>query len=88
MDDLGPMMRRAVEALDVLAKGVTAKSYTPRQVVDLSEAVSTARAALYAELMSQGWVPPESVPPDLALDVRLRQEGVGSGYDDPVGGGD
>jgi hypothetical protein len=84
--DLEPYMRRAVEALDELAKAVAAAGeHPPSDVVGFAEAVSTARAKLYTELIRQGWLPPHAVPPNIALDTRLLQHGLGSVFDGALG---
>lgn len=84
MDNLEPMMRRAVEALDQLADGVIKEGMAPSHVVALADAVSAARVVLYTELLRQGWIPPTAVPKDLALDEALAMEGLSSAYDEPV----
>lgn len=85
MDDLEPMMRQVVLELDRLAEGVAKQDgLLPSEVVRLAQAVSDARAALYAELLRQGWVAPAAVPSDLARDGRLRGELLGGAYDLPV----
>jgi hypothetical protein len=81
IDDLEPIMRQVVVALDALADAVRGDQHLPSELVQLSEVVSAARAVLYAELTRQGWVAPTSVPDDVHLDQRLRVEGLGSGYD-------
>jgi hypothetical protein len=86
IDELEPYMRRAVDALDELAKAVAAAGdQLPSDVVVLAEAVSTARGKLYGELIRQGWLPPHQVPPKMTLDGRLREHGLGSAYDEVRG---
>ena len=82
MQDLGPTMRRALEALDALAGQV--QGDRPSETVRLAEAVSTARGALYAALVGQGWIPPSGVPEGVELDTRLLDEGLGGAYDSPL----
>jgi hypothetical protein len=79
---LEPMMRRAVESLEELAKAV-AHAGLPSEAVRLAEAVSVARSRLYEELIGQGWFPPEKVPEGITLDMALLTEGIGSQFDGP-----
>jgi hypothetical protein len=81
-------MRRAIEALNELAKLVANPSGRPSEAVGLAEAVSTARSTLYAELIRQGWIPPHAVPEGIDLDARLRDIGLGSTYNDKAHGAD
>lgn len=76
------MLRRAVDALDAVVQGIAGRGL-PSDAVRLAEAVSTARSALYAELIRQGWVAPQDVPAGLELDAHLLGEGIGGGYDKP-----
>ena len=86
IDGLEPHMRRAVDALDELAKAVAAAGdQLPSDVVGFAEAVSTARGKLYTELIRQGWLPPHDVPANLTLDGRLLMHGLGSVYDERHG---
>ena len=77
---LEPTMKRAVEALEELAKAV-AESGLPSDTVRLAEAVSLARTRLYEELIAQGWLPPSEVPAGISLDGALSTQGIGSQYD-------
>jgi phage portal protein BeeE len=80
LDQLEPLMRRAVEALDELAKVVANRTGLPSEAVRLAEAVSDARSNLYTELIRQGWIPPHEVPDGIDLDERLSHEGLGDSY--------
>jgi phage portal protein BeeE len=82
LDRLEPLMRRAVDALDQLAKAVANPAGLPSEAVALAEAVSKARSNLYTELIRQGWIPPHEVPEGIDLDERLSHQRLGSGYND------
>jgi hypothetical protein len=82
IEALEPTMKRAVEALEELAKAV-ADSGLPSEAVRLAEAVSSARSHLYQELITQGWLPPHEVPAGISLDAALLVQGIGSQYDGP-----
>ncbi len=81
LDDLAEQMRRAVEALDELAKAVAAHEALPSEMVRLAEAVSRARGALYQGLIASGWSAPDGTEDGIALDARLVTESIGSQYD-------
>jgi hypothetical protein len=80
IDALEPLLRAAVEALDSVAKEVVAPGLAS-EAVRLAQAVSTARSALYTELVRQGWVPPELVPAGIEMDLMLLTQHLGAGYD-------
>ncbi len=81
LDELAEYMRRAVEALDQLAKAVAEHQALPSEMVRLAEAVSSARGALYRGLIASGWTAPNGTEDGIALDERLVTESVGSQYD-------
>jgi hypothetical protein len=79
-DRLGAAAAALAAALDDAGRPAA----SPSHAVVAAEVVSACRGALYTCLMELGWVPPKTVLAGMQLDLLLRGEGVGAGFDAPV----
>jgi len=81
IEALTPLMRELLARLDELVDAEAAGQKTAAELVTLSDRVSTARAALYEELMRQGWRPCPGVLHEMHVDAELRREGLGAAFE-------